>query len=74
LTGPSKEPAGLLDKIERSGKARPGQGSAGYCPASNTRYTDARPILRALAISVAPRPCDFIARTWTASIEAGRPL
>jgi hypothetical protein len=29
---------------------------------------------RAFAISEAPSPCAFIARTWVASIEAGRPL
>jgi hypothetical protein len=35
---------------------------------------NARPILSAFAISEAPSPCAFIARTWAASIEAGRPL
>jgi hypothetical protein len=38
-------------------------------PASSTRYTDARPMLRAFATSDGPRPCAFIARTWAASIE-----
>jgi len=35
---------------------------------------DARPILRAFAISEAPLPCAFNSRTWAASIEAGATL
>jgi hypothetical protein len=41
---------------------------------TKARYTDARPILSALAISVGPFPSAFSFRTWSASIEAGRPL
>jgi hypothetical protein len=41
-------------------------------PASNTRWTDARPILRALAISVAPSPLRFHF-THLGCIYRGRP-
>jgi len=41
---------------------------------SSTRYTLARWILSALAISVAPMPSAFISRTLATSIEARRPL
>jgi len=37
-------------------------------------YTEARPILRALAISDAPMPWAFNSRTFVTSIDAGRPL
>jgi hypothetical protein len=48
--------------------------AAAYPRRPSARYTDARPILRALAISEAPRPLALIWRTLAASIEAGRPL
>jgi len=41
--------------------------------APSTRYTDARPILSALAMSTGRMPCAFNSRTRAASIEGGRP-
>jgi hypothetical protein len=45
---------------------------AAFCP--STRYTDARPILSALAISVGLMPPAFSSRTCETSIDGGRPL
>jgi hypothetical protein len=41
---------------------------------AKARYTDARPIFSALAISVGPIPCAVDSRTLPASIETERPL
>ena len=50
----------------------PGNGGLlAYTP-SSALYTDARPILSAFAISVAPMPLAFIARTLATSIDAGQ--
>jgi hypothetical protein len=56
----------------KSGITRPSSAAAASRPPA--LYTDARPILSAFAISDAPSPCAFMAFTWAASIEAGRPL
>jgi hypothetical protein len=50
----------------------PNSASRSQAAPAKTQYTDARPILRALAISVGFMPSAFILRTRSASIEAGR--
>jgi hypothetical protein len=52
-----------------------GLGAARTGSRSRTREPERRAgILSAFAISDAPTPCAFVARTWAASIEAGQPF
>jgi hypothetical protein len=60
--------------LARSGPTYAGNGFCWVYAPSSALYTDARPMLSAFAISVAPMPSAFMARTLATSIEPGRPL
>jgi len=58
--------------VDRADRVTLEHGHSAY--SANARYTDARPILSALAMADAPLPSAFICLTFTGSMLALRPL